>query len=395
MRLIHRRSVAFLLAVATGVLLAAPAARAQTEIFRDDFNGSLQSGWQIVREESSFYSLSARNGFLRILTQRGGLGQNSNAKNIFLREITGDFIIESKLEFNPNDAKHTAGIIAYVDDFNAVVLGLSYAEGERGTFRGVASISAIQDQEGQRAGAFYDESITTNPNLVYLRMLRSGDQFVVAFSDNGTDYTELATFTNPLPSALRVGVLAGNGDAEGCGEACDIPIPGDFDYFVIKSLGAGTIDPNSSDPNTGEPNTSEPNVPQTPKTLQGISIEGPDSVTGGVTQQFVARASYSDGSSADVSGSATWTLAPAGRGSISNGALVTAAPSASQNVTIVAQVVDNSDGTTRVQQAWKVVTVLSAADANTAPSCGAGLLGVMPLMLIGLSATKRVYRRAG
>ncbi len=70
------------------------------------------------------------------------------------------------------------------------------------------------------------------------------------------------------------------------------------------------------------------------KTLTSVSVSPVSaSVWVGATQQFAATARYSDGSTADVSGTATWTVATQGVASVASSGLATAAASGSTTVT--------------------------------------------------------------
>ncbi len=111
-------------------------------IFRDDFNApTLDSGWSFVRENPATHSLTDRPGYFRINTERGALEEGGFANNLLVRDLTTDFVLETRMEFNPRAAREFGGIIVYADDANAVALGLTFVSGERGEFRGVACTS--------------------------------------------------------------------------------------------------------------------------------------------------------------------------------------------------------------------------------------------------------------
>lgn len=357
------------IALVTVVLTATVAAPAQEVLFRDDFDGAtLGSGWTIVREDASAYSLTTRPGYFRINTQRGRLSEGGNVNNLLVRDASGDLILEARLEFNPAEARQFAGILVRQDDNRGVSLGLAYASGEGREFRGVVLINATDpNTEAERSGAFYDEDTTDTPNLVYLRLLRSGDQFVAAFSPDGETFTELGTALNEMPDSVQVGFAAGNGDFEECGSACESSIPADFDYFQISSFDGGG--------------------PSGDATLTGLSIEGPDTVTSGGTGDFTATASFSDGSTLDVSTGADWSVSPPERGTINDGQFTAATVDSSQNVTLVASYSHTSNDNTVSESATKVVGIMVGSSGTGGGGgggggglCGAGL-AVVPLGL--------------
>src|SRR6185369_1302878 len=73
-----------------------------------------------------------------------------------------------------------------------------------------------------------------------------------------------------------------------------------------------------------------------PATLQSIAVlPGTASIASGSTQQFTAIATYSDGSTLDITSAAQWTSSVPGSAPVSGSGLVTASAAAS-NVTITA-----------------------------------------------------------
>jgi regulation of enolase protein 1 (concanavalin A-like superfamily) len=326
-------------------------------VFRDDFNSpELESGWTIIREDPNAYSLTDRPGFLRIRTQEGAVGENSTVKNLFLRPVTGDFIIETRLEFDPREPRQFAGLLIHASDAQGVALGLAFAAGERGTFRGVAMISTTgADQPPEQSGAFYDENNQAAPNIVYLRMLRSGNQVATAFSPDGITYTELGSMINPLPVTVNVGMAAGNGDAEACGQFCDIPKPADFNFFQISSL-------DGTDPTPGNGgDNEEPPPPPPPTVFQTLAIQGPGSVIGGNASTYKAIATFSDASSADVTGQVQWLVAPSGLATISAGELSTFEVQSPQQVTVVASYTPPGGDAFNAAQLVQITTVPSGS----------------------------------
>jgi hypothetical protein len=85
--------------------------------FRDDFDAlDLGAGWQVLDENTETYSLSDRAGFFRVQTERGRLDSESGVANLLVRDVAGDFIIETMLEFDPHAAVHYGGLLVYADD---------------------------------------------------------------------------------------------------------------------------------------------------------------------------------------------------------------------------------------------------------------------------------------
>ena len=70
-------------------------------LFRDGFEGSLEEGWQWVRENNKYWSLTNNAGWLEIMARAGSVG-GGNIDNLFLRQAPeGNLELETKLRFKP------------------------------------------------------------------------------------------------------------------------------------------------------------------------------------------------------------------------------------------------------------------------------------------------------
>ncbi len=360
-----------------GLSCVAPAF-GQTVALRDEFDGGLADGWTWINEDPARYSFSSRPGYLRILSQRGGLGTETGAKNFLVREVTGDFIIETRVEFNPTVAAQSAGIVVYVNDQTGVALGLSRVSGDRGVFRGIGYLSSEGTPEtNQTTGAFYDEDNAENPNLVHLRLLRDGSNFVSAFSPDGVDWAELTTFVNEaVPETVQIGLGVSNGDFDGCGADCDTTTPADFDFLQISLFEDGG--------GGGGDDTPDP-------ILQSLTIEGPSVLISGESASFSAIGSYNDGSTQDLTAEASWSVAPPDFATVNGGAVNAAETSAAVQVTLVADVSQTVAGSTVTRTATLVVRIDPAA-GPAVPMCGAGASAAMTASFLLMSCLLR--RRA-
>lgn len=375
-----RNAKAALLVTLAVALTRSASAEAQstTEVFRDDFSATtLETGWSFVREQTADWSLVSRPGFFQVTTRRGTFGAESAVNTLLVRPWEGDARIEARLEFDPRDAQQFAGLIFYQDDGHAVALGLTYAAGERGVFRGVALLAVGDDIDpaAQPPVAFYDESNAANPAVIHLRLLRVGDQFVGAYSPDGEIYSDIGTVTNVLEDDLLVGLGGANGDYAECGSACDATRIAAFDYFSVTNFG------------------NEPPDDPAGVVLEDLQITGPAEVSGNTTAGYVLTAYYSDGTSEAVTDIAEWSVYPADAGSIAEGELSPAAVDADRNLTVVAAYSHVSgSGETRLVSG-RVVRVLAADDpAPGRGLCGSGVLAAMSLALAGWSL---IARRVG
>ncbi len=338
-------------------------------VFRDDFDAStLGSGWSVLNEAPANHSLTDRSGYYRVDTQRGTLGEDSLVNNILLRDMTGDFILDAKIEFDPRAASQFAGVTVYVDELHSVALGLAYAAGERGEFRGVVllNVDGTTFSDSQRPGAFYNEDTVAQPDVVYLRLLRFGDQFVGALSPDGLTYTDVGSVTNALPDTVSVGVVAANGDFAGCDIACDMSIPADFDFFQITVL-----DEMPDDGTTVGPSGTA-----------SLSVTGPDAVVGGSSTDFAAIATDADAVETDVTIVAEWLVAPPGAGTVTAGRFEAAEVTEVVQATLVAAYTPDPNLPEESFTAAKVVRI--SPPRTGLRLCGSGIGALMPLLFLGL-----------
>ena len=107
------------------------------------------------------------------------------------------------------------------------------------------------------------------------------------------------------------------------------------------------------------------------KTLSSIAVTpATASVQSGESQQFTATATYSDGSTANVSSTVTWTVTSASIATVSKSGLVTADAPGSTTVTASLNGMNGSAALT-VQVATKTVTSVSVTPASASIAVGA------------------------
>ncbi len=90
--------------------------------FSDEFNGSLGPQWSWIREDQTKHSFV--NGQLSI-TVNGDLYRNANnATNLLLENPPGsNYVIETRITFDPNQNYQQAGLLVYSDDDHYIKVG--------------------------------------------------------------------------------------------------------------------------------------------------------------------------------------------------------------------------------------------------------------------------------
>lgn len=197
-------------------------------IFRDDFDSAtLTPGWIVEDEDENGYSLTTRAGFLRIETSEGSLAEGGTVTNLFLREVSGDFVLLTRLEFDPTGTRQLAGLVVRDGSGAGAALTLSLLRGELGVLRSVLFVANSQ-------GAQQQDFDATNATALTLRLKRSGESLYASFSLNGDTFTALDAFNIGLADTVQVGIGAIN--SEGCGDTCNLVTPADFDFFEIQEI---------------------------------------------------------------------------------------------------------------------------------------------------------------
>lgn len=183
----------------------------------DEFtSGTLGSQWSWVREDNTKWSLTANPGYMRITTQQGDIyGTTNTMKNILLQTPgTTDYNVVVKLTFSPTTNWHQAGILAYANDDNYIMLDRVYYDGNKFGFK------------KEIAAAVTDQNVTDSLGAtVYLKLSKSGTSYSGYYSSDGATWTLITTYTGISLTNPKVGIYAASGGAS------PAAINADFDYF--------------------------------------------------------------------------------------------------------------------------------------------------------------------
>jgi len=211
-----------------------------------------------VREDPANWSLSARPGYLRIITQEGDLWGNTNdARNLFLLNAPpGDFEISTQVTFAPGQAWQQAVLLIYGDDGNYV------------------RVDRVSDNAGNGSAQMVVETgdsptsytMTTDLTTLQLKLRRTGTTYTGFYSADGATWTQLGQSAGVNLGAARAGLSAWNSSSADAAE-----IPADFDWFCLNGGVPGpTVTP--TPPPTVTP-TPSPTATATP-TWQTIFSDG-------------------------------------------------------------------------------------------------------------------------
>jgi beta-xylosidase len=94
--------------------------------YSDDFNSALGPQWSWIREDSSGHALVTYQGSgqLEIMTNGDLYRAANNARNLLLETPpSDDYMVETKLTFDPNNNVEQAGLLVYADDDHYIKVG--------------------------------------------------------------------------------------------------------------------------------------------------------------------------------------------------------------------------------------------------------------------------------
>jgi len=202
-------------------LLFVIAAFAQTPLpFYDGFDSeNMNPNWSWVREDVGLWSLTENPGWLRLSTN-GNFHQpqtNSTESIPLVTFADGDLFIETKLEYSIDNCSG-AGLMFYKDDDNFVdVMMIEEAEPN---LQGIVSHNDIDNAHAGRNAVFL------NWRPVYLRILKSGNQYTAFASPDADQWTVIGEWVNDLvvDGVIRAGLYAMDCDQ-------NLHRPAYFDYF--------------------------------------------------------------------------------------------------------------------------------------------------------------------
>lgn len=187
-------------------------------LFRDDFDGAIDPGWEWENENPDRWALT-EDGWLQIVGSPSSLLGDGSQENLLWHDLpTGDFVINAHLKALPFENFHQATIYIYEDPDNYIALNRGYCDicptGGGGFY-----------MEYKVTGNFGAYNVATEADDVYLR-LESGNQMIsgyYAFEPDG--WQRLGRFGNFF-DFTRVGIGVSN-----VGATEDVV--GQFDYFEI------------------------------------------------------------------------------------------------------------------------------------------------------------------
>ncbi|NOH04338.1 MAG: hypothetical protein HND47_21370 [Chloroflexi bacterium] len=188
-------------------------------LFRDDFNGELQPGWEWQDENPGKWAFTD-DGWLQIIGEHDSLLGESRQTNLLWHSLPeGDFVITVHLKTKPFENFHQAAIFIYEDPENYITINRGYCDLCPTGGNGIYMDYKISGEVGGYKTA-------TDAEEVYLR-LESKDSTISGYYALSPDQWErLGRFGNYF-QFKKAGIGVSNARAAN-------DVVGLFDYFEIS-----------------------------------------------------------------------------------------------------------------------------------------------------------------
>lgn len=228
---------------------AAPPAPATGVGFEDQFDGRLEDGWRWSIEDPGTWSLAAAPGWLQITAVE-------LLQNVLLRPAPdADYEVTAAVSFRPTSNFQFAGLVAAPRGGQTVtLLQLGRAYCDPLAIPGICVGDGVyfdKIEDGETVNAFVSE-ISTNTEVLYLRLLADGDSYSGYFSEDGEIWTLVG---NQVASYIDtdIGLIAH--------QAYEEPAAASFDYLTVTSPPVGDKPPAATDLSGSAPAASSDSDP--------------------------------------------------------------------------------------------------------------------------------------
>lgn len=187
-------------------------------LFRDDFEGGLQPGWEWENENPAKWTIT-EDGWLQIIGERDSLLGDRQSNLLWYPLPAGDFVISVHLKTKPFENFHQAAIFIYEDAKNYVTINRGYCDlcstGGNGFY-----------MDYKIGGEWGDYNKATAAEDVYLRLESKGSTISGYYATAPDQWVRLGRFGNYF-QFKKVGIGVSNA---GAGD----DVVGQFDYFEIS-----------------------------------------------------------------------------------------------------------------------------------------------------------------
>lgn len=220
-------ALATLAAPASAPTAAAGVTELASSSFRDDFDGTMDTGWSWFKNPEPGYSLTHTPGWLRINLSHGSFLGSTPPENLLVRPApAGDFDMRTYVRFNPHNNFELAGLAVVFDDHSVLQFGRA------GCFLEAPTPTCIGDglyfdniQNGASVGGSFPAPAALGLDYV-LQLQRQGNTYTASYATDGSSWTTTGAHTvDGTPTSI--GLIAAQST---------VAQPyADFDYFEMTS----------------------------------------------------------------------------------------------------------------------------------------------------------------
>ena len=147
---------------------------------------------------------------LRIPSNKDLYGDNRSAPRL-VKAVTGDFQIESRVNFDPTEDYQGAGLLIYVDRINYLRLERSFG----GLREGGSGIRMDVRMQDRYESLTTPGEVPTTSKSVELKITRRGNVFTSYWRQNeNAEWREIEEFVSTFPNTVLAGVLGCNTSSE-------------------------------------------------------------------------------------------------------------------------------------------------------------------------------------
>ena len=228
----------------------APAPAASVD-FEEQFDGRLEDGWRWSIEDPGTWSLAAAPGWLQITAVEF-------LQNVLLRPAPdADYEVTTAVSFRPTSNFQFAGLVAAPRGGQTVtLLQLGRAYCDPLAIPGICVGDGVyfdKIEDGETVNSIVSE-ISTDTEVLYLRLLADGDSYSGYFSEDGEIWTpvgnQVASYTD-----TDIGLIAH--------QAYEEPAAASFDYLTVTSPPVGDKPPAATGLPGRAPAASDADAPTT------------------------------------------------------------------------------------------------------------------------------------
>lgn len=184
-------------------------------------------GWQWIDPEEKYkptpHDVHMRVLRVRVPSKKDLFGENRSAPR-YVKAITGDFQIETRVKFLPKENYQGAGLLIFKDDQNYIRFERGYGGVEGGT-DGIR-IDAVQD--GQLRSIVTTADHQTEAGNVELKFVRVGKVFTAYWrEDDESEWRMAGEFESTFPETILAGPIMCNTASE---------VTAQFDYIRLTPI---------------------------------------------------------------------------------------------------------------------------------------------------------------